>query len=194
MMSIVSLLLSVFLINLIRFPFKAPDETMRRVSLDRFFLVHGTPLFLNLLLITASLGLIVSTQLTSQFFLMMMGGFMLAILSEKYVFANAELKSESVAGCLFIGAAILLLWLRHSHSALIMASVLCGFGIGIIGSRFLLSSSSCPPFASGAPRRAPSSWAGERTCHGAGRRMAPGRQEPCLAPGAGARGCGAGAI
>ena len=138
MMSIVSLLLSVFLINLIRFPFKAPDETMRRVSLDRFFLVHGTPLFLNLLLITASLGLIVSTQLTSQFFLMMMGGFMLAILSEKYVFANAELKSESVAGCLFIGAAILLLWLRHSHSALIMASVLCGFGIGIIGSRFLL--------------------------------------------------------
>lgn len=138
MMSIVSLLLSVSLINLIRFPFKAPDETMRRVSLDRFFLVHGTPLFINLFMVTVAFGLIISTQLSHHFFMMMMGGFLLAILAEKYVFANAELKSESVAGCLLIGAAILLLWLRHGHSAQIMASVFCGFGIGIIGSRFLL--------------------------------------------------------
>ncbi len=138
MIAIVSVLLSVFLINLIRFPFRAPDETMRRVSLDRFFLVHGTPLFANLLLITMGLGLIISTQLSYYFYMMMMGGFLLAILAEKYVFANAELKSESVAGCLLIIASILLLWLRHGHSAQIMASVFCGFGIGIIGSRFLL--------------------------------------------------------
>lgn len=138
LMGICALGLSFFFITLIRFPFKAPDENMHRVGLDRFFLPHGFPLFVTLFLITTSFGLILSTQHASHFFVMMMGGFLLAILAEKYVFANAELKSESIAGCLLIGAAILLLWLRHGQAVEIMAAVFSGLGIGLIGSRFLL--------------------------------------------------------
>lgn len=136
--AIAALALSFFFIALIRFPFKAPEENMHRVSLDRFFLTHGFPLYVNLLLITAAFGLILSTQHGFHYFAMMMAGFLLAILAEKYVFANAELKSESIVGCVLIGAAILLLWLRHGHAVEITAAVFSGLGIGIIGSRFLL--------------------------------------------------------
>jgi uncharacterized membrane protein len=109
-----------------------------RFSLDRFILPSGWLLFANLLLITTIIGLLLSTPLSSMFYGMMMCGFFFALLAERFVFVNADLKSESVTGLILIIAALLMM---RQSSALVnnyIPPVLIGFAIGIIGSRFLL--------------------------------------------------------
>lgn len=136
--SIIMVLMAVLLVACVRFPFKAPEENRHVFSLDRFFLIRGIPLFFNLLMMTFVVGLIISTRHSLYFYCGMMGGFMLAILAEKFVFANADLKSETVTGSICIMVALLLMAFRREHSADIVSAVLCGLGIGLIGSRFLL--------------------------------------------------------
>lgn len=131
-------LISMLLIQLVNFPFKAPEDKVYRFSLDRFFLPSGWLLFANLLLITTIIGLLLSTPLSSMFYGMMMCGFFFALLAERFVFVNADLKSESVTGLILIIAALLMM---RQSSALVnnyIPPVLIGFAIGIIGSRFLL--------------------------------------------------------
>ncbi len=45
------------LVSRAKFPFKAPAEGIKVFSLDRFYLPQGTPLFVNIILITFSAGL-----------------------------------------------------------------------------------------------------------------------------------------
>lgn len=40
------------LVSRAKFPFKAPAEGIKTFSLDRFYLPQGTPLFVNIILIT----------------------------------------------------------------------------------------------------------------------------------------------
>lgn len=129
---------SIVLVQCIRFPFKAPDDTVPRVSSDRFFLLQGKWLFLNLLLVTTIIGLLMSIPQSAVFYAVMMAGFLLALLSEKYVFADADLKSEVLTGLMLIGTALLLLLTRKQVVVDHIAPLFVGFGCGIIGSRFLL--------------------------------------------------------
>jgi hypothetical protein len=69
---------------------------------------------------------------------MMMAGFLLALLAQKYAFVNAELKSEVISGQFLIGCALLMLLSNQKVAVNYMAPVLIGTGIGIIGARFLL--------------------------------------------------------
>jgi hypothetical protein len=127
------------LIQLADFPFKAPEENVKIFSLDRFFLPDGWLLFINLLLVTTIAGLLFTTPLSYMFYSMMMGGFLLALLSEKFVFVNADLKSETVSGLVLMIAALLMM--NRSQTMMVnqfIPPVFIGFGIGIIGSRFLL--------------------------------------------------------
>ena len=126
------------LIFLVDFPFRAPLDDIPTVSLDRFFLPHGFPLFLNLQLIMLSVGLLFSLALTEQFFAMMMVGFLLAILAQRFVFRDAEVKSEVVTGLILMGAALLMMLTRTQKIVGFAAPACVGFGLGIIGSRFLL--------------------------------------------------------
>lgn len=131
-------LLAIILILLVHFPFRAPDDHVRGVSLDRFFLPHGFLLFVNLLLVTLAAGLVLSLPFTLQFYAMMMVGFLMAILAQRFVFREAELKSEVVSG-LVLGIAALLMSLTRSQAVVHYVSPLfMGFSLGIIGSRFLL--------------------------------------------------------
>jgi len=132
------LLVAFILILLVNFPFRAPDDHVPMVSLDRFFLPHGMMLFVNLLLITLAAGLIMSLQLPVQFYSMMMVGFLLAILAQRFVFREAELKSEVVTGLLLMGAALLMMLTRSQSIVGYVAPLFIGFSLGIIGSRFLL--------------------------------------------------------
>ena len=135
----VTCLFAMLLIRLVDFPFKAPEENVRLFSLDRFFLPDGWLLFINLLLVTTIAGLLFTTPLSYMFYSMMMGGFLLALLSEKFVFPNADLKSETVCGLILIVAALLMV--NQSQTIMVnqfIPPVFIGFGIGIIGSRFLL--------------------------------------------------------
>ena len=131
-------LLAVILILLVRFPFRAPDDHIPMVSLDRFFLPHGFILFVNLLLITIAIGILLSLSHDVRFFGMMMVGFLLAILAQRFVFREAELKSEVVSGLILMGAALLMMLTRSQSVVAYIAPLLIGFSLGIIGSRFLL--------------------------------------------------------
>ncbi len=126
------------LILLVSFPFRAPDDNIPMVSLDRFFLSHGFPLFANLQLVTLAMGLLLSVTFSELFFAMMMVGFLLAIVAQRFVFRDAEVKSEVISGLLLMGAALLMMLTRTQQVVWYAAPVFVGFGLGIIGSRFLL--------------------------------------------------------
>ncbi len=126
------------LILLVHFPFRAPEDDVPTVSLDRFLLPHGFPLFVNLQLIMLAMGILFSTITSELFFAMMMVGFLGALLAQRFVFRNAELKSEVVTGLILIATALLMMLTRTQQIVLFAAPAFVGFGLGLIGSRFLL--------------------------------------------------------
>ena len=132
-------IVSLVLVLMVRFPFRTPADDITLVSLDRFFLPHGFPLMLNLLLVTLAFGMLLSLPLTVSFYAMMLIGFLLALLSWHFVFRDAELKSEVVSGLLLMGAALLMQLTRSDvHIVTFAAPIFIGMGMGLIGSRFQL--------------------------------------------------------
>lgn len=131
-------LLAMVLVLLVNFPFRTPDDRVVVFSLDRFFLPHGFPLFINLQLIMLAVGIILSVTFSEYFFAMMMAGFFLALLAQRFAFRNAELKSEVVSGLLLMLAALLMMLTRNLPVVSYASPVMIGMGVGIIGSRFLL--------------------------------------------------------
>lgn len=127
--------LSLLLIRQVTFPFRAPEEGVHVASLDRFLLPYGLVLFFNLLLITTVVGLVLSLPLNAEFYAILMGGFLLALLAQRFVFRDAELKSEIISGLFLLLAALLILMV---YPASPIAPLLMGLSVGIIGSRYLL--------------------------------------------------------
>ena len=138
LLSMATAFLSIVLIRMVNFPFKAPEDTMKLVSLDRFFLPQAWPMFLNLLMVSVLFGMIMSVEWTERFYAMMMAGFLLALVAQKFVFVNAELKSEAICGMLSLAAALILMITQGTAAVDYLSPVLVGFGVGMIGSRFLL--------------------------------------------------------
>ena len=131
--------ITVVLIRLVNFPFRAPEDDVLVVSLDRFFLPHGFPLFLNLQLIMLAVGLLFSLPLSERFYALMMVGFLFALLAQRFAFRNAEVKSEVVSGLILMLAALMMMLLRPQQDIVWYASpVFIGFSLGVIGSRFML--------------------------------------------------------
>ena len=123
------------LIRRVDFPFRAPEEGVHVASLDRFLLPRGHVLFVNLMLVSFVMGMLLTLPLAPEFYGLMMGGFLLALLAQRFVFRDAELKSEVVSGQILLTAALLILL---GYPASPVAPVLVGLGMGIIGARFLL--------------------------------------------------------
>ena len=138
LVSDVCVIVSLLLIRAVKFPFRAPEENTHVFSLDRFFLSQGTPLFINIFLIMLPVGMLFSLALPWLFYAMMMAGFVLALLSQRFVFQNAELKSEVVSGMIMIIAAMQLMHVYSLDKVIFVAPTIIGLAIGIIGSRFLL--------------------------------------------------------
>lgn len=130
--------LAVAFILMVKFPFKAPEETIHKVSLDRFFLPQGKWLFINLLLTTTVVGIILSDTNTLTFYGMMTVGFLLSLLAQRFVFVNAELKSEATSGLILMAVAVLMRMSARVEAAEFLSPVLLGCGVGVIGARFLL--------------------------------------------------------
>lgn len=129
---------ALLLIRLVNFPFRTPEEHLHAVCLDRFFLSNGSLLFINMIMISIVIGLVMSMVTTPLFYMMMMVGFLLAIVAQHFVFRDAELKSEVVTGLILIGAALLLMLTRTQQVVSYLSPAFIGLGIGIVGSRFLL--------------------------------------------------------
>lgn len=138
-LSAVLVLVALLLISVVRFPFKTPPDDVHLFGLDRFFLPAGTLLFVCLMLATSSIGLIYLLRMPSVFYAWLMVGFFLAILAERFAFINAELKSQAMTGLLAMAIAMILMITRSQlHEAMAVAAAFLGFGLGVVGSRFLL--------------------------------------------------------
>jgi MFS family permease len=131
-------LAAVLLIRTVDFPFRAPEEHVHVFSCDRFLLDKGGVLFLNLLMITIAIGIAIGQMDSLQEFGMMMIGFFLALLAQRFIFRDAELKSEVVTGLILLSAALLIIQTRHTVAAGYISSTFIGMATGIIGTRFLL--------------------------------------------------------
>jgi putative sugar transporter len=138
LLSCICLGISFVFVNLIRFPFRMPSEDFSRFSCDRFLLKGSHWLFVNVALITTVLGVLLSIEHSPRFYGMLMVGFVIAILAERFVFADADLRSEATTGMIVIGIAILLMINRNQESVSYVVPILIGLGVGLIGSRFLL--------------------------------------------------------
>lgn len=138
LVSIGCTLAAIIFIRLVHFPFRTPEENVRVVSLDRFFLPQGWPLTLNLLVVTFVMGLLLSTITSELFYVMVMVGFLVALLAQRFAFRDADIDSEVITGLLLIGVALLMMLTRQQTIVSFAAPMFIGFGLGIIGSRFLL--------------------------------------------------------
>lgn len=69
---------------------------------------------------------------------MMMTGFLLALLAQRFMFRDAELKSEVVTGLILLLAALLINMTQHTLAATFISSTFVGMATGIVGTRFLL--------------------------------------------------------
>lgn len=134
-LALVCCVVAIVLVACIHFPFRVPEDNVHLLSLDRFFLTSGWSLFINLFLVTLAVGLLMSLPVTVEAYGMVMLGFLLALLAQRFVFQDAELKSEVVAGLLLIGASLIIL-LTSRYSPL--TTPLLGLGVGLVGGRFLL--------------------------------------------------------
>ena len=131
-------LASLVLVSLVKFPFKAPTDHMPLFSTDRFFLPQGLPLFFNLVLIMMVVGMRLSLPHSIGYYIMVLAGMLLAVVAEKYVFADADLKSQVITGLLLLGGALLVRISGQLVAVEFIMPCMCGLGIGVIGSRFLL--------------------------------------------------------
>ena len=132
-----SAMVAFLLMCLVSFPFKVPEENISRFSLDRFFLTSGWVLFINLVVITMVIGILMTLHLSAYFYGMMMLGFLCALIAAKYVFIHVSPKYEAVTGIVLIVLSVLVLMV-HSAISDYLAPVLLGCGVGVVGSRFLL--------------------------------------------------------
>lgn len=137
--SVIIAAVALLLIKTVDFPFRAPEEHVHIFSYDRFILNYGVLLFINLLLISITIGIIISQMNSTVEFGMMMVGFLFALLAQRFVFRDAELKSEVVTGLILMLAAMILMITHPTlQSANYISSTFVGMATGIIGSRFLL--------------------------------------------------------
>ena len=131
-------LLAMLLVLFTDFPFRAPEDNLKAFSTDRFFLTRGIWLFVNFMMIMIAVGIVIVNHQDMRFFVLMLGGFLISLLSQKFVFANAELKSEILSALVLIIGALLLMIFRDSDVASLAAALLTGVGVGVSATRFLL--------------------------------------------------------
>lgn len=126
------------LILAVNFPFRTPSDTFSVVSYDRFLLPNSMPLFVNLMLYAMVIGLLMSLGLTDRFYACVMAGFLLALVAQRVVFRDADLKSEIVTGVILLIAVLIMIYTRPLPIVWYIAPLLLGLSIGIVCSRFLL--------------------------------------------------------
>ena len=129
---------AIVLILTVNFPFRTPSDSLHIVSLDRFFLSSGVPLFVNMLMVAVAVGMLLSLGLSERFYGVIMAGFLLALVAQRFVFRDADLKSEIVTGLTLLIIVFVLIYTRPLPIVWYVAPALLGLAIGIICSRFLL--------------------------------------------------------
>ncbi len=130
-------LLSFICIAFIKIPFRAP-LCPPMFSKDRFWLSNGWLMFINLLLVSIPTGILLATIHSYVFYGILMLGFWFSILAIKFVFTDADMRSEIVSGLIIYGSAMLLQITHNKEVAFYTSALFVGLGIGLIVPRILV--------------------------------------------------------
>lgn len=124
------------LVMCVKFPFRAPEEGTHLLSIDRFFLPQGWNVALVITLMTASLGIMMTTRMAIDFCASILVGFVAATLLLHFP-AVKTARYASVVGCLIATVAILLMLVHDDTFDTTLKPVLFGLGIAISSSEQL---------------------------------------------------------
>ena len=124
------------LVMCVNFPFRAPEEGTHLLSIDRFFLPQGWNVALVITLMTASLGIMMTTRMAIDFCASILVGFVAATLLLHFP-AVKTARYASVVGCLIATVAILLMLVHDDTFDTTLKPVLFGLGIAISSSEQL---------------------------------------------------------
>ena len=124
------------LVMCVKFPFRAPEEGTHLLSIDRFFLPQGWNVALVITLMTASLGIMMTTRMAIDFCASILVGFVAATLLLHFP-AVKTARYASVVGCLIATIAILLMLVHDDTFDTTLKPVLFGLGIAISSSEQL---------------------------------------------------------
>lgn len=128
---------AMFLVLLVRFPFKAPMEMLPHFSVDRYFLTSSKPLCVNLLLAFVAVGMVFKAQSDLWYYAFLMLGFCLSIILERISCCQRFKERETALGQAVMGIAILLLCFAQNGAYAYVSAALLGCGIGLMSVRFL---------------------------------------------------------
>lgn len=117
-------------------------------SKDRFLLVQGWLPAINLVVVSSVFGMLLPSihiytesiqmqYLTVCFFGLMAGGFVLAMIANKLIFIDVDIRAQVVCGFTLMVASLLLMVTHPESSALMTGAVLMGLGLGLVASDFL---------------------------------------------------------
>lgn len=130
-------LLCLLLVMSVTVPFRAPNRTPI-LSLDRFLLPRAWVLMLNLFPIAIIPGLLLGGNFPTTFMFLYGAGLLIAFLTHRTFFENADARADAVSGMLLLVSSALLLLLQKDLTAFYLAFTLCGIGQGWFASRLLL--------------------------------------------------------
>ena len=127
---------SAILVICVKFPFRAPEEGVHIVSIDRFFLPRGSSISLVIALITAALGIMMTTRMTIEFCTSVMVGFFFAAC----VLHVPAIKNARFASAIGNALAIIAILTMFAHDDILdstLKPMLFGFGIALSSSEQL---------------------------------------------------------
>lgn len=132
----VATLISCGMVMCVKFPFRAPDEDVNILSIDRFFLPKGWNIAIVVMLMAASLGIILSARLTLDFCLSLICGFILAISILRYAIIRKGRYTSAVGNIIMI-ASLLSLTLNNGLLDDTLKPMILGMGFGMTSSEQL---------------------------------------------------------
>lgn len=136
--SVALLLCAGVLIVTMRVPFRAPLEPSW-CTFDRFWLPRGFRLFVPLMGVAFSAGLMLGQYRDVEFYLFLAVGFWLALWGHHFFF-RGKLQTELAVGFVVLSASALLWGLSGDMEGMEWSIALClGSGLGFVTSRYLLS-------------------------------------------------------
>lgn len=132
----VAVLLSMLLVLSVRFPFRAPEEGTRILSLDRFFMLRGWSTTIVVMLMAAALGLLIATKQDIEFYLFMISGFVISIMVLQYAVVRTGRYTSAVGNaCILVAMAAMLSY--HGWAEDTLCPILLGMGFGLTSSEQL---------------------------------------------------------
>lgn len=130
--------LASILISMIRVPFRAPLDPPV-FSLDRFMLLRGWPVAVNILLLASVLGLLLATIHTYEYYVYMMVGFVISLFTAMYLFTPKRMFTQIFVGLSLIGLGVLWTYSVSCNLWMLPCGAMCvGCGLGLSAYCFLV--------------------------------------------------------